>query len=47
MDAKSWNELFAVAHYVYGESPNDFLAAMAPQIPAGPVLCIRLALHMA
>ena len=52
MDAKSWNDRFAVAHYVYGESPNDFLAAMAPQIPAGPVLCLaegegRNAVHLA
>ena len=42
MDAAFWNNRYAVAHYVYGEPANAFVAAMAPQIPRGPVLgCIR------
>jgi SAM-dependent methyltransferase len=40
MNARSWNERFAAAHYVYGTDPNEFVAAMAAQIPPGPVLCL-------
>jgi len=52
MDAKSWNDRFAAEHYIFGESANDFLAATASQIPAGPVLCLaegegRNAVHLA
>ena len=52
MDAKTWNDRFAADHYIFGESANDFLAAMATQIPAGPVLCLaegegRNAVHLA
>ena len=52
MDAAFWNSRYAVAHYVYGEPANAFVAAMAPQIPRGPVLCLaegegRNAVHLA
>jgi len=53
MDAASWNERYASASgYVFGETPNAFLAEMAPRIPAGPVLCLaegegRNAVHLA
>lgn len=52
MDVAFWNERFAAADYVYGETPNAFVAESAPQIPAGPVLCLaegegRNAVHVA
>ena len=52
MDATFWNDRYAVAGHVYGEAPNAFVAEMAPQIPAGPVLCLaegegRNAVHLA
>ena len=52
MDAAFWNERFSPEHYVYGETPNAFVAECAPQIPAGPVLCLaegegRNAAHLA
>ena len=52
MDVAFWNERFSAAHYVYGETPNAFVAESAPQIPAGPVLCLaegegRNAVHLA
>ncbi len=40
MDAAFWNNRFAAPHFVYGETPNAFVAEMAAQIPAGPVLCL-------
>ena len=40
MDAAFWNERFSPEHYVYGETPNAFVAEYAPKIPAGPVLCL-------
>jgi len=40
MDAAFWNDRYAAPHYIYGEAPNSFVAEMAPQIPAGPVLCL-------
>ncbi len=40
MDVVFWNERFAAADFVYGENPNAFVAESAPQIPAGPVLCL-------
>ena len=48
----TWDERFATADYVYGTEPNGFVAAMAAQIPAGPVLCLaegegRNAVHLA
>jgi SAM-dependent methyltransferase len=36
----SWDQRFAAADYLYGTAPNAFVAAMAAQIPAGPVLCL-------
>jgi SAM-dependent methyltransferase len=52
MDAAFWNERYAVTGHVYGEAPNAFVAEVAPQIPAGPVLCLaegegRNAVHLA
>ena len=52
MDAAFWNNRFAAPHFVYGETPNAFVAKMAAQIPAGPVLCLaegegRNAVHLA
>ena len=40
MDAAFWNDRYAAAHYVYGETPNAFVAEMASHIPRGPVLCL-------
>lgn len=40
MGAEFWNERYANPHYIYGTKPNDHVAAMAGQIPAGPVLCL-------
>ena len=52
MDAAFWNNRYAVASHVYGETPNAFVAEVAPEIPAGPVLCLaegegRNAVHLA
>jgi len=52
MDADFWNNRFAMPQYIYGETPNVFVAEMASQIPAGPVLCLaegegRNAVHLA
>jgi SAM-dependent methyltransferase len=52
MDAAFWNDRYAVASHVYGEAPNAFVAEVASQIPAGPVLCLaegegRNAVHLA
>src|ERR1039457_1674845 len=52
MDAEFWNNRFAAPQYIYGEAPNAFVAEMASQIPAGPVLCLaegegRNAVHLA
>ncbi len=36
-----WDERYRAADgYVFGTAPNDFLAAHAPAIPPGPVLCL-------
>jgi SAM-dependent methyltransferase len=40
MDAEFWNNRFAAPRYIYGETPNVFVAEMASKIPAGPVLCL-------
>jgi len=40
LDAAFWNERFSHEHYVYGETPNAFIAECAAHIPAGPVLCL-------
>jgi len=52
MDAAFWNNRFAAPHFIYGETPNAFVAEMAAQIPAGPVLFLaegegRNAIHLA
>jgi SAM-dependent methyltransferase len=51
-DASFWDKRYAAGDYVYGTFPNEFLAAVADQIPAGPVLCLaegegRNAVHLA
>lgn len=35
-----WNQRYATPEFIYGTDPNDFVAEMADQIPAGPVLCL-------
>jgi SAM-dependent methyltransferase len=40
MTANFWDERYAASHYIYGTAPNEFVAAMAERIPAGPVLCL-------
>jgi len=35
-----WDERFSQPEYVYGKNPNDFLASVFEQIPAGRVLCL-------
>lgn len=52
MKASDWDARFAGNDYFYGVAPNDFLAAHAGTIPAGPVLCLaegegRNAVHLA
>ena len=52
MDATFWNNRYAAPQYIYGETPNTFVAEVASQIPAGPVLCLaegegRNAVHLA
>jgi hypothetical protein len=52
VDAAFWNHRYAAAGHVYGETPNAFVAEVAPQIPIGPVLCLaegegRNAVHLA
>ena len=52
MDAAFWNNRYAATHFIYGETPNAFVAEMAPQIPVGPVPCLaegegRNAVHLA
>lgn len=41
-DATFWDQRYGRAGdgYVYGTFPNEFLAAVAGRIPAGPVLCL-------
>jgi SAM-dependent methyltransferase len=40
MDANFWNDRYSGEGYVYGTAPNEFIAAIANKIPAGPVLCL-------
>ncbi|MEX2045502.1 MAG: methyltransferase domain-containing protein, partial [Opitutus sp.] len=40
MNANLWDERYSAANYAYGTEPNEFVAAMAAHIPAGPVLCL-------
>ena len=40
MNADFWNERFGSNEYFYGTAPNDFVAEVAPRLPAGPVLCL-------
>jgi SAM-dependent methyltransferase len=35
-----WNERYSQPGFVYGTEPNEFLAAVAGQIPPGPVLSL-------
>ena len=35
-----WDQRYARDEYVYGTTPNDFLASVADRIPPGPVLCL-------
>lgn len=50
--AADWDARYAVPDYVFGTEPNEFLAAVAHEIPPGPVLCLaagegRDAVHLA
>ncbi len=40
LDAAFWNDRYEGADYFYGTAPNDFLVAVAAEIPAGSVLCL-------
>ena len=40
MNGISWDQRYATTGFVYGTAPNDFVAAMAVHLPAGPVLCL-------
>ena len=40
MEPQRWDARYAEPGFAYGDAPNDFLAAVAKQIPAGPVLTI-------
>ncbi|MCC6772122.1 MAG: class I SAM-dependent methyltransferase [Gemmatimonadaceae bacterium] len=40
MDVHRWDERFSAGELPYGAEPNDFVAAQAPRIPTGPVLCL-------
>jgi len=51
-DASFWDNRYAGSDFVFGTAPNAFLASVAEQIPAGPVLCLaegegRNAVHLA
>ncbi len=35
-----WDERYSEPGFAYGDQPNEFLAAVAGQIPPGPVLCL-------
>ncbi len=39
-DLAFWNDRYGAKDYVYGTTPNEFLASIAAKIPAGPVLCL-------
>jgi SAM-dependent methyltransferase len=52
MDSSFWDTRYSNANFCYGTEPNAFVAAMAGEIPAGPVLCLaegegRNAVHLA
>jgi len=52
MNANFWNDRYGIEGFVYGTAPNDFVKAVAPRLPAGPVLCLaegegRNAVHLA
>lgn len=47
-----WETRYAEPEFAYGTAPNDFVAAVAHEIPPGPVLCLaegqgRNAVHIA
>ncbi len=51
-DAAFWDRRYAAPDHVYGTEPNDFVRAVAPRLPPGPVLCLgegegRNAAHLA
>lgn len=35
-----WDERYAVEHYVYGKTPNEFLEQMSTKLKKGKVLCL-------
>jgi SAM-dependent methyltransferase len=40
MGSQPWDERYARPGFAYGTEPNDFLAAVADRLPAGPVLSL-------
>jgi SAM-dependent methyltransferase len=40
MESQVWDDRYAQPGFAYGTQPNDFLAAVASQIPPGPVLSL-------
>jgi SAM-dependent methyltransferase len=40
VDVTEWDERYAAPEYAYGTEPNDYLRAVACQIPRGRVLCL-------
>ncbi len=40
MDASFWDSRYSHPGYLYGTAPNAFVAASAPLVPTGPVLCL-------
>lgn len=50
--SRFWNERYAESELAYGEAPNDFVRAQAPELSTGPILCLaagqgRNALYLA
>src|SRR5690349_779160 len=40
MESQWWNERYSEPGFAYGDAPNDFLVAVADQLPGGRVLTI-------
>jgi SAM-dependent methyltransferase len=40
MERQRWDERYSEPGFAYGDEPNEFLAAVADQIPPGPVLTL-------
>jgi SAM-dependent methyltransferase len=40
VNADFWNDRYSIEGFVYGTAPNDFVKAVAPRLPSGPILCL-------